>query len=108
MCKLGNGYGVSIDAEPIYNELISRFSDRQLAIVVNLIGTDREFQSRLQFAKFQANVQRLAQAFLARTNNIHLKQAFSAVKNADVATLRTLWLGGEFKRSLAALKHQGV
>lgn len=35
-CRIGNGYGISVMAQNFYNELISGFSPREVAILINL------------------------------------------------------------------------
>ena len=48
LCRIGNGYGVSWDAEEYYDDLMSRFADRQIRSFINLLS-DPEVASRLQF-----------------------------------------------------------
>ncbi len=49
MCRMGNGYGVSWSAKNTYDDLIGRFSSRQVAILLMLFTKDVEFQTHLQF-----------------------------------------------------------
>lgn len=104
MCKIGNGYGVSQQAEPIYDELIGRFSDNHFKAILGLIGGDRELQSRLQFPQCRANLRRLADEISSRTTNGILRRALRLVAESEPDVIGTIWLTGEFKRAMSAMK----
>jgi hypothetical protein len=104
MCKIGNGYGVSQQAEPIYDELIGRCSNNHYKEFLGLIGGDRELQSRLQFSQCRANLRRLADEISSRTTNGIIRRAFRLVAESEPDAIGTLWLTGEFKRAMSALK----
>ena len=55
MCRMGNGYGVSWAAKSIYDDLIGRFSSRQVAILLMLFTRDIEFKTPLQFSLNASN-----------------------------------------------------
>lgn len=104
MCKIGNGYGVSQQAEPIYDELIARFSDNHFKAMLRLIGGDREFQSRLQFPQCRANLRCLTDGVSSRTTNGIIRRALRFVAEAEPDAIGTIWLTGEYMRSMSALK----
>jgi hypothetical protein len=104
MCKIGNGYGVSRQAEPFYDELLGRFSDTHFKIVLKLIGSDREVQSRLQFSSCRTNLRSLADEISSRTNNGLIRGGLRLIAEAEPDLIGTIWLTGEFKRAMSALK----
>jgi len=104
MCKIGNGYGVSRQAEPIYDELLGRFSDNHFKAILGLIGGDRELQSRLQFSPCRANLCRLADEISSRTANGIVRRALRLVAESEPDAIGNIWLTGEFKRAMSALK----
>jgi hypothetical protein len=104
MCKIGNGYGVSRQAEPFYDQLIDALSDRHFKILLNLIGTDREFQSRLQFSSCGANLRNLADKLSTRTTNTLIRRALRLIADAEINAISNIWLTGDFKRALNALR----
>ena len=104
MCKIGNGYGVSVQAEPYYDKLLGTFSDTHFKTLLRLVGSDREFQSRLQFAKCQSNLKKLAESLSARTTNSLIKRALRLIADTESDHIGSIWLTGEYKRALKALK----
>ena len=108
MCKIGNGYGVSHDAQPFYDDLLSRFSDRHYQVVIELISVDRELQSRLQFPSCRVNLRHLAGEVTTRTTNGLVRAAFRLMADSPLDALGNIWLTGEFKRAMNALKRLGA
>jgi hypothetical protein len=104
MCKIGNGYGVSRQAEPFYDDLLHRFSDRHFKVVLNLIGGDREIQSRLQFRSCCDNLRCLTNDVSTRTTNGLIKRALRLIAESEPDAISNIWLTGEFKRATNALK----
>ncbi len=101
MCKIGNGYGVSRQAEPSYDQLLSTFSDSHFKILLKLIGGDREFQPRLQFASCRTNLRELADNLSTSTTNSLIKRALRLIADADA--IGSIWLTGDYRRALKAL-----
>jgi hypothetical protein len=93
MCKIGNGYGVSRQAEPSY--------DSHFKILLKLIGGHREFQSRLQFASCRTNLRELADNLSTSTTNSLIKRAMRLIADADA--IGSIWLTGDYRRALKAL-----
>jgi len=72
MCYVGNGYGVSTAALPIYQDLIGRFSDKQYLTFVQLLN-DSDIQTRLSRRDCAERFQDLANLFNERAVNVPLK-----------------------------------
>ncbi len=68
MCFIGNGYGVSHDAYPYYEELVRKYQDPELRTIL-LLMQDTEFASRLQFPDCVSRFRRLLSGFPGRTTN---------------------------------------
>ena len=49
LCMIGNGYGVSNMAYPIYEELFNKFTDNEIKEFITLF-TDGDINSRIQFS----------------------------------------------------------
>jgi len=78
MCRIGNGYGISRAAQPIYDDLIGRFADKHVFWFINLVR-DAEVASRLQFSACAQQYQALATQLEKRVVNPQLKQALSFI-----------------------------
>lgn len=68
MCRIGNGYGVSRDAQPYYDQLIDKFQEAEIREVGRLV-TDQDVMSRLQFSNCAQNYRAICQRLRARTAN---------------------------------------
>lgn len=75
-CAIGNGYGVSWGAEPIYEELIDRWQDKHVSIFVGLVA-EPSIESRLQFGSCASNYQKISRRLEARVVRPPLKRALS-------------------------------
>ena len=97
MCRIGNGYGISWAAEPIYDELIGRFSDRHIFWFVDLLN-DPVLASRLRFGKCSERYQDLAGQFEQRVVNSQLKQTLGFIVGFPTNSLDNIRADGRFQR----------
>lgn len=95
MCYIGNGYGVSSAAEPIYEELISKFTDPQVKVFLNLF-LDRDFNSRLQFTMCKDRVSSLAERFRLITANERYKAILELIISSTGGQLTNIYKNTEF------------
>ena len=95
MCAIGNGYGVSTAAEPIYTELINRFSDQHYLIFIKLLSV-ADIQSHLNRRQAANNYQSLAATFAELTTNHVLKDLLQSIAKAHKDVLPKLWLDTRF------------
>jgi hypothetical protein len=103
MCKIGNGYGVSQSAEPIYDNLIARWQDPQISSFIHLI-LDPEVRSRLQFDLCNRSYQTLAKSFHENATNPNTKEALEFIMNVSAHTLHKIGNDSRFKTILSTLK----
>lgn len=79
MGRIGNGYGVSWAAEPIYDDLISRFQQLQINAFLALLADDLDVVSRLQLATCSECARMIAKQIVPHTANPATKQALEHV-----------------------------
>ena len=103
MCTIGNGYGVSNMAYPIYEALIAKFQDQELWVFVNLV-CDREFSSRLQFNDCSKRYHQLVTQFVAKTHNQKIIDTLSYLVKCTVEQLPNIGKSTEMKRLLNIVK----
>ncbi len=106
MARIGNGYGVSIEAEPIYEDLISRWSERHMILFVRLIAEDREVASRLQLSLCAGNVKLLAGTLQARAANRLVQHALELIAGTPDEQVARLRDRSDFKQAVAAIAGQ--
>lgn len=97
MCKIGNGYGISWVAEPIYDELIGRFSDGQSYWFVDLLN-DPEVASRLSLGKCSERYQFLAGQLEQKVVNTQLKQTLKFIVGLPTGSLHNIRADSRFQR----------
>lgn len=97
MCRIGNGYGVSHGAEPVYTELMQRWQDRELKVFATLV-CDVDVASRLQIQICAMNYKTLAQGFIERSANPALRTLLKYVSEFPIANISKLCAVAEFKK----------
>ncbi len=102
MCRMGNGYGVSLDAQPIYEDLISRWQDKHITIFVSLVK-DTDVGSRLQHTSCAKNYQLLAKQLGEGAININLKAALDFITTFPTDKLANVKLDSRFQQMLRTL-----
>jgi hypothetical protein len=102
MCRMGNGYGVSVYAQPIYENLISRWQDKHITIFVSLVK-DTDVVSRLQHTFCAKNYQMLAKQLGERAININLKAALDFITTFPTDKLANVKLDSRFQQMLRTL-----
>jgi hypothetical protein len=79
MCRMGNSYGVSREAVPIYDELIGRWTDAELTVFVKLL-LDPDVRSRLQFPSCSSRFGQLIARLAGRATSVRVKAALDALQ----------------------------
>jgi hypothetical protein len=102
MCRIGNGHGVSWAAEPIYNNLISRWRDTEIVIFVNLTR-DAEVASRLQFTSCAQKFQALANRLQDQATSPRLKRALEFLAKFPTNALGNIRRDSRFQGILNTL-----
>jgi hypothetical protein len=96
MSRIGNRYGVSLASEPIYDNLINRFSDKQVFFFINLVK-DPEFSSQLQFPRCASEFQGLSSKFLASVVNPKLKRVLEFIEVFPTVSLKQVRFDARFQ-----------
>jgi hypothetical protein len=99
MCLIGNGYGVSNMAIPIYENLLSKFQDPEIYIFCKLIQ-DSEISSRLQFDNCVRRFKELLRYLKARTTNSKLIQIIDFIESRTEKQLSNVGKDSDFKSLL--------
>ena len=103
LCKIGNGFGVSSGAEPIYDNLISRWQDNHILHFIEL-SRDSEIMSRLQFGTCQTLYQKLAINLIDQSTNPNVKLALEFIKDFPNRKMDKLNADSRFQSILNTLK----
>jgi len=96
MCTIGNGYGVSGMAYNYYVSMIDKFQDKEIAIFCYL-PKDREFSSRLQLPKCQAQYKKLAAKFKIATTNAKILTILELIEKTRDEQLQNISATSVFK-----------
>ncbi len=103
LCRMGNGYGVSNAATATYDELINRWSERHIIILLALLSEDREIESRLQFDMCATHLRILVVELAGRTSNRQVRRALEIVGESSDDQIARLRLRTSYRTALAAL-----
>jgi hypothetical protein len=103
MCRIGNGYGVSWNGRPIYDELIIRWQDRHIALFVGL-ATDIEVASRLSLTKCAHNYKDLAKKLEVNATNAQLKAIIDFIKDFPNDKMGSLAKDARYQKMLQDLR----
>jgi len=102
MGKIGNGYGICWAAEPVYDDLINRFSDKFIFWFVDLVN-DGEFASRLLLGKCSQRYQTLAIRLHQKAVNVQLKQILEFIRSFPVKNMYNIRADARFQQLLKAI-----
>jgi hypothetical protein len=101
-CRVGRTSGVSINAVPLYDQMIDLFDEPQLKAFVMTLGTP-EITGRLKdagcFSRFQDIVSRLQPKAVAPS----VQKVLQAIASAPASQLSVLWKDARFQRLVSAL-----
>lgn len=86
ICFIGNSYGFSWEAQPLYEKLVSTWKDRETLILCSLLQ-DAALSSRLQFQKCFTLFISLLAKLKNQVSNIVLKDLVSYLETRDNKTL---------------------
>lgn len=102
ICRMGNGHGISQYAQPIYDELISRWQDKHIAIFVSLV-TDSEVVSRLMNLSCSQNYQNIAKQLEDQATNANLKATLDFITSFRTDKLAKVKQDSRFKEMLRTI-----
>ena len=97
MCRIGNGRGVSWDAEGYYDELIGRFSDQHIQAFINLVD-DPEVASRLRFPCCATKFQELVVKLEERAVRLRLKEMLAFFRGIPKSQLPSIAADSRYKQ----------
>jgi hypothetical protein len=100
MCRIGNGYGVSIGALSIYDSLIGKWSERHVLVLLGIVRDDKEVSSRLQFPLAAGNLRTLAGVLKDRTANTLVQRALAIIAETPVDQVSRLAGRAEYSQAL--------
>jgi hypothetical protein len=103
MCHIGNGYGISSGAEPIYSNLINRWQDNQISQFIRLTR-DSEITSRLQFTSCQKRYQKLASRLVDQATHPNVKLALEFIRDFPTEKLDRIGNDSRFQTILKTVK----
>lgn len=103
MCYIGNSYGVANKAVPIYEDLISRFSDRDMAIALWLPTIDGDVASRLGYGSPAERYRTLLREMIPRTASTRLRQILKTTSELSEAGIKSLASSKKYKTDIELL-----
>jgi hypothetical protein len=103
LCRIGNGYGVSREAQPIYDKLLSTFSDRLMAHFVQCVGFSTRLSSRLQTLSCARRCLEVARSFRDRTANVLIRRGLDVVLETSAQNLRSLKTHAKYQEAVRDL-----
>lgn len=106
LCAIGNSYGVSWAAGPIYEELIGRWQDDH-AFVFATLAREPEVESRLRHASCATNYQNMSRKLEGRVVKPLLKRALDFLASFPTNSLEKVASDSRFRKALAAAKPRG-
>jgi hypothetical protein len=78
LCRMGNSYGVSFAARDYYDELISRFQETEIQLVIRLL-LDKEVSSRFQYLVCASRFLTICSNLRKRATNTHTISALDRI-----------------------------
>lgn len=102
LCRIGNAYGVSVLAEPIYDELIGKFSDKEIKEFIKLFS-DLEIRSQLGFSSCQRNLKDILAVLKNHTSNTIIIRAISYIESKHEKQWSSLYELDDFKKIISLL-----
>lgn len=102
LCRIGNGYGTSALAEPIYDELIGKFTDKEIKEFLYLFQ-DLEVNSQLCFPNCQKNLREILNTLKFHTSNSSILQLIDYIINKHDKQFSSLFELTDYKRLYSLL-----
>ncbi len=88
-CRIGNQWGISIAAKPVYDKLITGFTDKQFLEFVYLLWDD-DIRNKFIYGSCSQRYKDMAENFIAKTANVHLKDVLRTITTASKELLYNL------------------
>ena len=104
MCRIGNGNGLPWNAKPIYDNLISRWRNKHLAIFIQLIA-NTYVSYRLDNRSCAKNYQEIAKNLKQQTPHQSFQEVLEMLAICPDSQLGNIKNDSRFKR---ALKEAGI
>lgn len=102
LCRIGNGYGVAGLAEPIYDELIGKFTDNEIKEFLQLFN-DVEISSQLNCKSCQQNLRDILTVLKTHTSNTVLIRAIEFIEKQNDRLLSSIFQLDDFKKIMSLL-----
>ena len=102
LCSVGNRYGVSNAAEPVYLKLISLFTDKEIACFLHLF-VDDEFSSRLQFQNCQFHYIGIFKTIKEKTSKVGFVRVIDFIESTSPQSLTYLGKSENYTRLMSLM-----
>lgn len=103
LCRIGNGYGVSSIAEPIYDELIGKFTDKEIVEFLELFN-NIEISSQLSFTNCQKNLREILSVLKSHTSNTVIIRGIEFIENKNDKLFSSICNMDEYKNILNTIR----
>ena len=103
LCRIGNGYGVSTLAEPIYDELIGKFTDKEIIEFLELFN-DIDIVSQLNCTNCQRNLRDILYVLKSHTSNSIVLRGIEFIENKSDKQFSSIGEIEDFKKILNILR----
>lgn len=97
LCKMGNCFGVSVLAEPVYDELISKFTDKEITETLFLFR-DLFVIAELSYEKCQINMRSILELLKTHTSNSRLLQLIDYILSKNNKQFESIAQTADYKR----------
>ena len=103
ICKLTNGKGASWSAEPIYNQLIRTWQDKDILEFLSILH-DASIKSRLQFSLCSEKLHEITSILLGRTSNTLALEGLKFIEDSEPRVAGKAILDSRFTRIVKRIK----
>lgn len=103
LCAIGNGYGVSWSASPVYKDLIGRWQEDHVFIFATYVS-ESEVESRLRHTSCAVNYQRIARELQTQIVRPQLKRLLVFLADFPTNSLDKVALDSRFREVLSTAK----
>jgi hypothetical protein len=107
MCRIGNGYGISWEGQPIYDGLIAGWGDAEIGRFISCAVLP-DVASRMDLRACAANYQGLAQSLLAQATSPLIQRALQFIVAFPTISLGNMRNDARFKQILTELRTAGL
>ncbi len=104
ICRIGNQYGVSNNAQPIYDELITKWSNNEAKYLIILLEDDYKLLSKFQFTACQNNFKEVIKIISTNITDSVIEEMLNLIKKFPNSQLSSISKDRRFKEKITILK----